>query len=370
CVRCHTGRTQIDGKTPFSLLGNLDVSPRGTEICTKSGRTFSESYLNLANYGANAGPRARWINIQEGPDMLPPYKEGAATSPVIKLFRDKDGNVGGQDENHKDVHIDESSLRLLALWMDLLVPYCGDYTEQNNWTPEENAHYVYYLTKRANSERIVAQNVGMLVQAQKTGVIPEFDRFQQLTFGGLDDRKAFFESYPNRHIPSVARREGSLNVYRNVALNPGDIQGDVYTLLNYPHATSNSEYAYLDEFAAKNAIDGKTENKGHGPRFPSWGPNLRTDLWLNVDFGCEVEIDKAVIYARADFPHDDVWKSATLEFSDGSREKIELKATAEPQTFEFKKRRVTSVKLTDLEASFPLKWAGITEIEYWGTSVE
>ncbi|MBQ9813914.1 MAG: hypothetical protein IJM54_11465 [Thermoguttaceae bacterium] len=370
CVRCHTGGTVDGKKAPFSLLGNLDVTQKGTEICEKSGRTFSESYLNLSNYGVNAGSRARWINIQEGPAMLPPYKEGASTSPVIKLFRDKDGNVGGQDENHKDVRIDKDSLRLLAMWMDLLVPYCGDYTEENNWTPEENAHYVYYLTKRANSERIVAQNVGMLVQAQKTGVIPDFDKFQQLTFGGLDDRKAFFESYPNRHIPSVARREGNLNVYRNVALNPGDIQGDAYTLLNYPHATSNSEYAYLDEFAAKNAIDGKKENKGHGPKFPSWGPNLRTDLWLNVDFGCEVEIDKAVIYVRADFPHDDVWKSATLEFSDGSREKIELKATAEPQTFEFKKRRVTSVKLTDLEASFPLKWSGITEIEYWGTSVE
>ena len=77
-----------------------------------------------------------------------------------------------------------------------------------------------------------------------------------------------------------------------------------------------------------------------------------------------------MIWVRADFPHDDVWKTATVRFSDGSTEKIELKKTAEPQTFEFSKRRVTSVRLTDLEASFPLKWCGITEMEVWGVSVE
>ena len=87
---------------------------------------------------------------------------------------------------------------------------------------------------------------------------------------------------------------------------------------------------------------------------------------LNVDFGCEVDIDKCVIYARADFPHDDVWQSGTLEFSDGSTVDIELRPTAEPQEFKFDKRRVTSVRLTNLKPNFPLKWCGITEIEYWG----
>ena len=117
-------------------------------------------------------------------------------------------------------------------------------------------------------------------------------------------------------------------------------------------------------------IDGKTENRGHGPDFPSWGPNLRTDLWLNVDFGCEVEIDKCVVYLRADFPHDDVWESGTLVFSDGSTLDVTFEETAEPQTFTFDKKRVTSVKLTNLKAKRPLKWAGVSEIEFWGTSVE
>ncbi len=369
CVRCHTGKNADGSKAPFSLLGNVTNSPKGLEINEKSGRTFSESYMNLTQYGNHDGRYARWIGIQEGPELLPPYKSGAAKSPLIKMFRDENGVVGGQDDAHKDVHIDENALRTLALWIDLLVPYCGDYTEENCWTLDEYAKYAYYLNKRAINDRISADNVKKLARAEKTGSKPELESFEQLELGGIDDREEFFKQFKEGYVPSVAYREGSLNVYRNLALNPKDIQCDSALVTLYPHATSNSEYADLVEFAAKNAIDGKKDNKGHGPEFPSWGPNLRTDLWLNVDFGCEVEIDKAVIYVRADFPHDDVWKTATLEFSDGSREKIELKATAEPQTFNFSKRRVRSVKLTDLEASYPLKWCGVTEIEYWGVSL-
>ena len=370
CVRCHTGKRPDGTAAPFSLLGNTATTPKGREMNEASGRNFSEAYLNLTNYGNCEGARARWIGIQEGPELLPPYKSGAAKSPVVALFRDKDGNVGGWDENHKDVRIDERSLRILALWIDLLVPYCGDYTEENNWNPNEWADYVYYLTKRENSKRICDENVQKLLDSQATGNVPDIESFAQVPLGGPDDYADFTQSFLTRYVPTVARRRGAANVYRNVALNRKSVQDDYSTFTLYPRATSNSEYAYLDEFAAKNAIDGNKSNRGHGPNFPSWGPNLRTDLWLKVEFGCDVEIDKAVIYVRADFPHDDVWKSATLEFSDGTREKITLQKTAEPQVFTFAKRRVSSVKLTNLEVEFPMKWCGVTEIEFWGTSVE
>lgn len=370
CVRCHTGGKNPDGSpAPFSLLGNKDVTPEGLKAIEESGRTFSEAYLNLTNFGDHEGKRARWIGIQEGPEMLPPYKSGAAKSPLIQMFRDENGVVGGRGENHKDVRIDDKSLRKIAMWIDLLVPYCGEYTEENCWTKEEYAHYVYYLLKRANSDRISADNTAKLAEAEKLGEKPAFETFEQVEFGGLEDREAFYKRFMERYAPSAARREGALNTYRNLALNPKDVQCNSALVTLYPHATSNSEYSYLDEFVAKNAIDGKKENKGHGPNFPSWGPNLRSDLWLNIDFGCDVEIDKAVIYVRADFPHDDVWKNAALEFSDGSRMKIELKETSEPQTFTFPKRRVRSVKLTDLETTKPMKWCGITEIEFWGVSL-
>jgi hypothetical protein len=151
--------------------------------------------------------------------------------------------------------------------------------------------------------------------------------------------------------------------YKNLALNPDDVQGPVK---RYPHATSNSECRNEACFAAKNVIDGKTANSGHGPQWPSWGPDKRADLWLRIDFGKTVEVDKAVIYIRADFPHDDYWRSGTIEFSDGSREPITLKKTASGQTFKFAPRQTQWIRITNLVAEEPQGWCGFTEVEVWG----
>jgi hypothetical protein len=125
----------------------------------------------------------------------------------------------------------------------------------------------------------------------------------------------------------------------------------------------------MPAFAASNAIDGGTENTGHGKRFPSWGPDKREGLWWKVDFGRLVEIDKVRLYIRADFPHDDFWHSATIEFSNGSREAIRIKKTAEVQEFTFDKRIVSWLRLTDLVEEPPLGWCALTEVEVWGKDV-
>jgi hypothetical protein len=152
--------------------------------------------------------------------------------------------------------------------------------------------------------------------------------------------------------------------YRNVALNPYDVRGETTA---FPHATSNSECRGEADFAARNAIDGHTENTRHGPwPVQSWGPDQRTDLWWQVDFGRPVEVDKVVLYIRADFPHDAYWHDGTIEFSDGSTVKISLERKAAAQEFKFPKRKTTYVKFTNLEQTKPLGWAGFTEVEVWG----
>jgi hypothetical protein len=151
--------------------------------------------------------------------------------------------------------------------------------------------------------------------------------------------------------------------YKNLALNPNDTRGSAVT---YPHATSNSECRNEICYAAKNVIDGNTANRGHGPKFPSWGPDKRTDLWLKIEFGRPVEADKVVIYIRADFPHDAYWKGGTIEFSDGSKEKISFQKTAMPQEFKFSPRRIEWLRIADLVQDEPLGWCAFTEVEVWG----
>ena len=152
--------------------------------------------------------------------------------------------------------------------------------------------------------------------------------------------------------------------YRNVALNPNEEKG------KYPKAITNSEVPQ-ESFLARNVIDGVHKNYGHGIPFPSWGPWKQNDSWLKIEFEKEYEIDKTVVYIRADFTpytsadHDSWWRSGTLEFSDGTSVAFKLERSAEAQTIEFPKRKVEWVKFTKLVPEED-KWCGFTEVEVWG----
>jgi hypothetical protein len=160
-----------------------------------------------------------------------------------------------------------------------------------------------------------------------------------------------------------------LTGYRNLALNACDARGKEEAPAQiFPHATTNSVSRSLFDFEARNAIDGATQNGHHGVwPYQSWGPQLRTDLWWKLDFGRPVELDKIRLMVRADFPHDSYWKSATVEFSDGSHESIQIGSSPELQDFHFKKRRVAWLRITDLVPADPGRWCSFIEVEAWGT---
>ncbi len=44
--------------------------------------------------------------------------------------------------------LDAAEVEKIACWIDLLVPFCGDYTEAAAWTPEERQKYERYFAKR------------------------------------------------------------------------------------------------------------------------------------------------------------------------------------------------------------------------------
>jgi hypothetical protein len=291
----------------------------GDTASTNSGRHWSTAYLALTNQGKGSD-LVNWISAQSIPSMLPPYHKGAAKSRLLTLLA----------EGHHDVKLTQEELDKVACWIDLLVPYCGDYTEANAWNEADQAKYAYFQRKR--------------------------DRLEQIE---------------RRHIEDLVRRTTDPNFrfdegYTNVALNPFCSRGEP---TSYPHASSNSECRNEACFAARNVIDGRPENQGHGPLFPSWGPDRREDLWLRIDFGGKVEIDRIDLSIRADFPHDAFWHEATVEFSDGSRETLTIAKDAAPQTFRFAKRQVDWLRFVDLKQTKPLGWAAWTEVEVWGKRV-
>jgi hypothetical protein len=142
---------------PFSLRGDEDV------VDVRAKRRFSDSYVYFCSvdekarapvdkYGPN--PMVNWMNVQEVPTVLPPYHAGAAKSRLIDLLED----------GHEGVKLSQEEMDRIACWIDLLVPYCGDYRESHAWTPEELAEYEHRVRKRAASEAREHQDIQAYVK--------------------------------------------------------------------------------------------------------------------------------------------------------------------------------------------------------------
>ena len=161
CVRCHDNRDKVPpfatgalkkwGEERAKALGNQmsdhPYSLRGDgNPDTSSKRIWSDSYLNLVNapreprMHGNPTPVVNWINVHEAPPMLPPYKAGAANSRLLTMFTG--------EKTHNDVRLSPEELEKIALWLDLLIPYCGDYVEANDWNEADWERYRYYIKKR------------------------------------------------------------------------------------------------------------------------------------------------------------------------------------------------------------------------------
>lgn len=174
----------------------------------------------------------------------------------------------------------------------------------------------------------------------------------------------------NRHyLYARQAREDEVYAYRNLALNVCDQHGDTKC---FPHATANVETRNEAVFAARNAIDGVCANRSHGAwPYESWGINMRDDAELTVDFGREVEVDKLVLYTRADFPHDNWWERVTFTFSDGTDMEWELEKSSLPHVLDIEKKKTTWIKLSHLiKADDPSPFPALSQIEVYGNVVQ
>lgn len=143
CVSCHDGTddTQMD-------LRGIAIESKGMNQ-----RAWTASYLNLTESrrddrngnwigDPNTG-LVRWIHKQSRPTELPPYSSGAANSPLMRML----------EEGHQGVQMNPSEMFKLAAWIDLLVPFSGDYREGGIWSERDHAYYSYYETKRGQHQR-------------------------------------------------------------------------------------------------------------------------------------------------------------------------------------------------------------------------
>lgn len=178
--------------------------------------------------------------------------------------------------------------------------------------------------------------------------------------------KAF---YGNKHLLCVrAAKDFEVDAYRNLAVNVCD----QHHLKNcYPHVSANVETRGESVFAAQNAIDGVTVNTCHGEwPYQSWGINMQEDARLRLDFGRTVEVDRIVLYTRADFPHDNWWKSVEFTFSDGSALEMKMEKSRLPHETAFSPRQVCWLEMGRMvKSEEPSPFPALTQIEVYGREV-
>ncbi len=199
CITCHNDRSIVlaedspslasyagadnDDLRAFSLLGERTRDPYAK-------RMWSDAYLNLTRSDRLGGgevvpledlfrlpwrgpdgyeqtsariwspnPLVNWISAQSVPTMLPPYYAGAANSRLMHML----------EEGHHGVELSREEMERIACWIDLLVPYCGDYREANAWSEEEVQKYDHFLEKRQRMEAIERENIAALIRAIESG---------------------------------------------------------------------------------------------------------------------------------------------------------------------------------------------------------
>ena len=108
----------------------------GSERRSLAGHTYLAGNPN--------GRLVNWVSAQSGPTALDPYSSGSARSDLMAM-------VTG---SHHGLRLEPAEVEKLACWIDLQVPFCGDYRESNHWAPDERARYDRFLEKRRIMEDV------------------------------------------------------------------------------------------------------------------------------------------------------------------------------------------------------------------------
>lgn len=173
CISCHNDRSvarivSSDGKSKISVESlsptsgekwlkleenSKNISTRAfslldfPQVNKKAKREFNDAYYNLLQPRLDNGqavcfadftnPLINWNGMQSVPTLLPPYFRGSAKSEFMSMLKN----------GHGKTKLSKEELDKLAAWIDLYVPYCGDYYEANTWNEGDKKFYKYYEDK-------------------------------------------------------------------------------------------------------------------------------------------------------------------------------------------------------------------------------
>jgi cytochrome c553 len=156
CVRCH----HPEGKNKNFLLDRAILRDSTEEKGSGGGnahRLWLRSYgtlteIDLKNQYMNYRDHSKWLawfGRLDEPDLLPPGRTGSVKATLLPFL----------EKGHNQVRLSTEELDKLAAWMDLGIPFCGDYFEANDWDSGQLKHYEMRMTLRQKMAAIEQANI-------------------------------------------------------------------------------------------------------------------------------------------------------------------------------------------------------------------
>ncbi len=151
CVKCHSEDGKDENARAYPLTGEPVLDAR-------SRRYWSRSYLKLTDTpeGESRGKAneiVNWISNSSEPSMIPPQYGGSTRSKLISML----------EEGHQEVKLSREEMDKLAAWIDLVVPFCGDYIEANAWNEGDLARARERIELRQKMDEIERQSIEQML---------------------------------------------------------------------------------------------------------------------------------------------------------------------------------------------------------------
>jgi hypothetical protein len=161
CTSCHNANDKTDAAKYI-----LTDEPILDQV---AGRNWSRSYLTLTGITpaadqtfpkltqGRANKWVNWINNSSHPTMIRPRSGGSTRSGLFPLL----------EKGHHDVKLTTEELDKLHAWVDLVVPFCGDYFEGNAWSENTLKKARKRLEMRKKADRDDLNNILKMLKSQK-----------------------------------------------------------------------------------------------------------------------------------------------------------------------------------------------------------
>lgn len=129
----------------FSLTDEQILGSREKMYYALSYLVLTGARLEGNQYRANAtNSMTNWISSMSQCEMLDPYQYGSSQSGMISML----------EKGHNGVYLSEAQLNTLRTWIDLGVPFRGEYDASNNWSSGDMKEYEEKQNKHTYYERL------------------------------------------------------------------------------------------------------------------------------------------------------------------------------------------------------------------------